>query len=122
MPTIGVIGNGFVGSAIVAGFLLHVDEILIYDIDKSLRTHTLEETINGADVIFVCIPTPMLAETGGRIDLTIMDAVFEAIDKLNEDKLLYKSCVKSSKFAKTVFNWSIEQKKLLQIMENIDIQ
>jgi UDPglucose 6-dehydrogenase len=86
MPTIGVIGNGFVGSAIVAGFLLHVDEILVYDTDKSLCTHTLKETINGADVIFVCVPTPMLTETGGRIDLKIMDSVFEAIDKLNKRK------------------------------------
>jgi nucleotide sugar dehydrogenase len=86
MSTIGVIGNGFVGSAIVAGFLLHVDEILIYDTDKSLCTHTLEETLNGADVIFVCVPTPMLTETGGRIDLTIMDSVFKTIDELNKRK------------------------------------
>ena len=63
-----------------------------------------------------------VAKAGILVNPENVNDITEAIDKLNEDKLLYKSCVKSSNFAKTVFNWSIEQKKLLQIMENIDIQ
>ena len=30
---IGIIGNGFVGSALLHGFILHVKDIMIYDKD-----------------------------------------------------------------------------------------
>ena len=86
MPTIGIIGNGFVGSAIVAGFLLSVDDVLIYDIDERRRTSSFDDTINKSDIIFVCVPTPMLTETGGEIDLEIMDSVFEGINRVNQRK------------------------------------
>lgn len=68
---IGIIGNGFVGSAIAFGFGLHAD-INIYDVDKTKTMNTLEETINGSDIIFICVPTPMHLERNGSIDLTIM--------------------------------------------------
>ena len=55
----GIVGNGFVGSAIMHGFILHVDDILIYDKDTRRRTHSMEEMANEADVIFICVPTPM---------------------------------------------------------------
>ncbi len=56
---IGIIGNGFVGQAIVHGFILHVDDILIYDKDPKRSTHTIKELIYKSDVIFICVPTPM---------------------------------------------------------------
>ena len=57
--TIGVIGQGFVGNAIYQGFKDYYS-VLTYDKfieDKS--NSTLEEVVKGADVIFVCVPTPM---------------------------------------------------------------
>ena len=40
---LGIVGNGFVGSAILHGFILHVDDIMIYDSDPKRSTHSLEE-------------------------------------------------------------------------------
>ena len=39
---IGIVGNGFVGSAILHGFILHVDDIMIHDIDPKRSTHTMK--------------------------------------------------------------------------------
>ena len=49
---IGIIGNGFVGSAILHGFILHVDDIMIYDKDPKRSTHTMEELVDKSDIIF----------------------------------------------------------------------
>lgn len=57
---IGIIGNGFVGSAIMHGFILHVDDIMIYDKDPKRTTHSMEALVNNSDVIFICVPTPLV--------------------------------------------------------------
>ena len=46
---IGVVGRGFVGSAVQFGFSPRVGcdaEVRVYDVDPSKSTHTLEETVN----------------------------------------------------------------------------
>tara|TARA_R110002167_G_scaffold366308_1_gene594692 strand:+ start:6787 stop:7626 length:840 start_codon:yes stop_codon:yes gene_type:complete len=70
---IGIVGNGFVGSAIIHGFVLHVDDILIYDNDSSKSTHSLREVAQQSDIAFICVPTPMF-ETG-ECDLSIVEDV-----------------------------------------------
>jgi UDPglucose 6-dehydrogenase len=67
---IGVVGNGFVGSALVSGFSLHVDDILIYDRDSKRSTHSLEQIVRDCSVIFVSVPTPMFES--GECDLSIV--------------------------------------------------
>jgi nucleotide sugar dehydrogenase len=74
---IGIVGNGFVGSAIIHGFVLHVDDILIYDNDSSKSTHSLQEIAQQSDVAFICVPTPMF-ETG-ECDLSIVEEVVDEI-------------------------------------------
>lgn len=59
--SIGVVGNGFVGSAIVKGFLQYND-VKVYDANESKASHSLEEVIK-QDVVFVCLPTPMFKDT-----------------------------------------------------------
>ena len=61
-PTVGIIGNGFIGGAIYKGFS-PITEVKIHDKDPLRNAHTLEEVID-QDVIFLCIPTPMVKETG----------------------------------------------------------
>ena len=56
-PTIGIIGNGFVGEAQAFAFS-PVCNIKIYDVDPLKSTHTLNET-HDSDFVFVCVPTPM---------------------------------------------------------------
>ena len=46
---IGIVGKGFVGSAVQFGFSPNVGcdaEVRVYDIDPNKSTHTLEETVN----------------------------------------------------------------------------
>lgn len=82
MKNIGIIGNGFVGSAMAAGFGLHAN-IKIYDKDPRRGCDTLKEVVNDSEFIFVCVPTPMRDLHGGDIDLAIMDSVFEEIHSVN---------------------------------------
>lgn len=81
---LGIIGNGFVGSAIMHGFILHVDDIMIYDKDKKRSTHSMKDLVSKSDVIFICVPTPMFES--GECDLSIVNSVvselaeYECID------------------------------------------
>ena len=56
MKKIGIIGRGFVGSAVEFGFSAQTGcdaEVRVYDKDPTKSTHTLEETVNESDVIFI---------------------------------------------------------------------
>ena len=46
MIKIGIVGNGFVGSALAGGFILHTEDILIFDVNKAKSTHSFEDVIN----------------------------------------------------------------------------
>jgi len=89
VKNIGVIGNGFVGSAIVSGFSLHAN-VKVFDKDNRKTINTIEDTINSSDYVFVGVPTPMEHVDGGKIDLSIMDSVFEDISRINKnDKTVF---------------------------------
>lgn len=83
MYNIGIIGNGFVGSAISSGFGLHA-EIRIYDKNPNKSTHSLSKVVNLSDFIFVSVPTPMNKEKNGVMDTRIIDSVFDEVVKRNE--------------------------------------
>ena len=74
---IGIIGNGFVGSAIMHGFILHIDDIMIYDKDPKRSTHQLGKLVSDCEVLFVCVPTPMFES--GECDLSIVENVVDEI-------------------------------------------
>ena len=62
---IGIIGRGFVGSAINNGFSCdpnYVAEIKIYDINPQLSSHSLEETVNQSEIIFLSFSTLEILE------------------------------------------------------------
>ena len=77
---VGIVGNGFVGSSIVSGLSL-THEIRIFDKDPLRSTHTLEETVQQSDFVFVSVPTPMKISNSGKIDLSIIESVFQEIKK-----------------------------------------
>lgn len=83
---IGIIGNGFVGSAIAAGFALHAN-VRVFDKDTKKSIDTLCDVVNNSDVVFISVPTPMKSVEGGNIDLSIIDSVFDEIVlcKKNDD-------------------------------------
>ena len=56
---IGVVGNGFVGGAVKFGFSPQTGcdaEVRVYDKNPEKSTHTLEETVNKSDFIFLSVP------------------------------------------------------------------
>jgi len=91
---IGIIGNGFVGSAIMHGFILHTEDIMIYDKDPKRSTHTMKNLVDNSDVIFICVPTPMFES--GECDLSIVENVTEELsqfDSINQKVVVIKSTV-----------------------------
>ena len=75
---IGIIGQGFVGSAIREG-LENFYKIRTYDIDEEKCNSTHQEVCYRSDIIFVCIPTPM--RNSGECDTRILESVVEKISK-----------------------------------------
>tara|TARA_R100001377_G_scaffold72033_1_gene47760 strand:+ start:115 stop:984 length:870 start_codon:yes stop_codon:yes gene_type:complete len=93
---IGVVGNGFVGGAVRYGFSPNVGvdaEVRTYDKNPNKSTHTLEETINESDFVFVSVPTP--SNKDGSININILDSVLNDIDNISEKRntILIRSTV-----------------------------
>ena len=67
MKNIGIIGRGFVGSAVEFGFSAQTGcdtEIRAYDKNPAKSINTLEETVNCSDFIFLSVPTPSNPDGG----------------------------------------------------------
>lgn len=67
---VGVIGCGFLGSAISFGFSNYAN-IKIYD--KYKEFDSFEDTVKHADILFFCLPTPFYADDNGRQDLSTLE-------------------------------------------------
>ena len=96
MYKIGIIGNGFVGNAVAKGFSKEFNyqaEIRIYDKNPSLSLHTLDETINQSEFIFLSVPTP--SRKSGDIDISIVDNALNEISniKSKDSIILLRSTV-----------------------------
>ena len=84
--SIGIIGKGFVGTAVQYGFSPNVGcdaEVRVFDIVPSKSTHTLDQVVNESDIIFISVPTPSFAD--GEIDLKLLDRCLEDIYKVSKD-------------------------------------
>ena len=77
--TLGIIGQGFVGSAVREGMKNHF-EILAYDKDpnKFSNVESIFHIVEGSDLTFLCVPTPM--RKNGSCDLSIVRAALDEID------------------------------------------
>ena len=77
---IGIIGQGYVGTALKVGFedYYNVETYDKYDLTKSTRS-SIKRVVESTDVIFVCVPTPM------RKDGTCYTGIVEeVIREINE--------------------------------------
>ena len=83
---IGIIGQGFVGSAIHEGLKKHYN-ILTYDLDSSKCNSTHDNVCKKSEIIFICVPTPMRID--GSCDTRILES---AIDDV------YDECCKTGIF------------------------
>ena len=84
MKKIGIIGRGFVGSAVEFGFSAQTgcDAIVkVYDKNPKLSQNTLEETLNESDFVFLSVPTP--SNSDGSINLDVLEQALSDINKIN---------------------------------------
>ena len=91
---IGVVGKGFVGSAVQFGFSPNTGcnaEVRVYDKDPNKSTHTLDEVVNNSDYIFLSVPTP--SNKDGSVNLDIVKEVLSDINKVikNDTIILLRS-------------------------------
>ena len=82
--TIGVIGQGFVGTAIRECFKNFVN-IETYDKFKQSTCNSLEELSEKAEIIFVCLPTPM--RKNGECDLSIVSNTIYKLNSFNNNNI-----------------------------------
>ena len=68
---IGIIGQGFVGSAIREGLSSYYNT-LTFDLDESKCNSTHREVTRESNIIFVCLPTPMRKD--GSCDTRILES------------------------------------------------
>jgi UDPglucose 6-dehydrogenase len=74
---IGIIGQGFVGSAIREG-LKSFYKVRTYDIDENKCNDSHEQVCLKSDIIFMCLPTPMRKD--GSCDTRILESAIRKID------------------------------------------
>ena len=80
---IGIIGRGFVGSAVEFGFSPNTGcdaEVRVYDKDPSKSLNTLQEVVIHSDIIFLSVPTP--SNSDGSMNLDIVDSVLNDINEI----------------------------------------
>ena len=86
MHKIGIIGQGYVGTA-VREIMSNYYEIQTFDIDeKKSDTSSISELVTNNDIIFVCVPTPMKKD--GSCDTSIVEDVVEKINFVGKDDTL----------------------------------
>jgi UDPglucose 6-dehydrogenase len=85
--TIGVIGQGYVGTAIKLGFQDHY-KVLTYDkFDLAKSTHSkISDLVDETKVIFVCVPTPMRKD--GTCYTGIVEEVIREINETANDHIV----------------------------------
>ena len=88
---IGIIGNGFVGSAVAYGFKSLNTKI--FDKNPNISSNTLDEVLL-QDFVFICVPTPMRDVMGADCNLSIIESCFEEINSIGSKAIfIIKSTV-----------------------------
>lgn len=74
---IGIVGNGVVGAA-TGGLYIRLPntyEVRFYDKEQRRCSHNLD-SVMGASVVFVCLPTPLYSDPTQGLDLSALDDFF----------------------------------------------
>jgi UDPglucose 6-dehydrogenase len=103
---IGIIGQGFVGTAVREGLKKFFD-LETYDNAKPSTCKTIDEICNKCNVIFVCLPTPMHQD--GSCYTGIVEEVLEKINTINNNNIIV---VKSTIPPGTTAKWNSQFKNI----------
>lgn len=93
MNKIGVVGLGYVGTAVQKGFE-STHNVLTYDIAKECTETSVAALANKVDVVFICVPTPMNPD--GTCNTTIVENVLQEVSTCNESESALPTCVLKS--------------------------
>ena len=105
---IGIIGQGFVGTAVREGFKNFFD-VETFDINKESTCTSTKEVCDKSDITFVCLPTPMKKD--GSCYTGIVEKVLSEINDINKCNVIV---VKSTIPPGTTSKWN-------KMFNNIDI-
>lgn len=84
--SIGIVGQGFVGTAVNVG-MSPFFQIKTFDlIEEKSTAGSLSELYHTTDIIFVCVPTPMKKD--GKCDLSIVDQIFSQLNSFGTEKIV----------------------------------
>ena len=85
--TIGVIGQGYVGTAIKLGFQDHYNVVTYDKFDLAKSTHSkISDLVEETKIIFVCVPTPMRKD--GTCYTGIVEEVIREINETANDHIV----------------------------------
>jgi UDPglucose 6-dehydrogenase len=86
---IGILGCGFVGTAVGTGFeTLLKEKVVIKEYDKYKDTESINSVVNSSDILFFCLPTPMNED--GSCNISILEEVAKEVNKIARKR---KICV-----------------------------
>ena len=74
---IGIVGQGYVGTAVKTIFEQHY-KTNTFDLSGNCNCTTLHELVNDSDIVFVCVPTPMNKD--GSCNTNIVEGVVKEIN------------------------------------------
>ena len=77
---VGIIGQGFVGKALKAGFEKYY-KTNTFDLNGKCNCKNIEDLVDISDIIFVCVPTPMKKD--GSCDTSIVESVIDEIEDVD---------------------------------------
>ena len=77
MRKIGVVGQGYVGTAVKTAFEKHY-KTFTFDLNGNCNCESILDLVDESDIIFVCVPTPMKKD--GSCDVSIVESVIDEIE------------------------------------------
>lgn len=93
MVNVGVIGLGYVGTAVLKGFET-ITKVHTYDIAKECTEKSISEVVNKSAVVFICVPTPMNPD--GTCNTSIVETVLQEISTTTQSESTSPICVLKS--------------------------
>ena len=78
MNRIGIVGQGYVGTAVRTVFEKHY-ETYTFDLNGNCNCEHMEDLVELSNIIFVCVPTPMKKD--GSCDTSIVEGVVKDINE-----------------------------------------
>ena len=122
MYNIGIVGRGFVGSAVEFGFSpqtgCDVNNMYIYDKNESRSLHSLEDVVVYSDFIFLSVPTP--SNSDGSINLSYVEDALQEISEINSELDMVGSPVESLVLIRSTVTPGTTE-KLQQKYQNLDL-